>query len=126
MMLLYRPCTYIIYVYILYIMWLLCENATLTQKSIWNTKTEQLLKKFKYNINGQYLNEGVFVSSDWNWDKWVSQVCSMANILFKMTSKCFVFKTKDLIRKLYTTLIRPKLEYAHIIWFPGSKSMSSC
>ena len=67
---------------------------------------EQLLNKFKYNINGQYLNEsvvekdlGVFVSSDLNLD----------------------FKTKDLIRKLYTTLIRPKLEYANVIWFPSSK-----
>jgi len=64
---------------------------------------------------------GVFVSSDLNWDKQVSQVCSSADFWFKMISKCFVFKTKDLIRQLYTTLIRPKLEYANVIWYPSSK-----
>ena len=57
---------------------------------------EQLLNKFKYNINGQYLNEsvvekdlGVFVSNDLKWDKQVSQVFSSANFWFKMISKCF-------------------------------------
>ena len=88
----------------------------------------QLSNKSKYNINGQVLEEvivekdlGVYVTSDLNWDKQVSHVCSKANFWFKMISKCFVFKSKDLIRKLYITLIRPKLEYANAIWSPTSK-----
>ena len=92
--------------------WLLFLNVQKCHVLHFGNK-EQLLNKFKYNINGQYLTVekdlGVFVSSDLNWDKQVSQVCSSANFWFKMISKCFVFKTKDLIRKLYTTLISPYL-----------------
>jgi hypothetical protein len=47
--------------------------------------------KRKYNINGQVLEEvivekdfGVYVTSDLNWDKQVSHVCSKANFWFKM------------------------------------------
>ena len=68
---------------------------------------------------------GVYVTSDLNWDKQVSHVCFKANFWFKMISKCFVFKSKDLIRKLYITLIRPKLEYANAIWSPTSKKQIS-
>ena len=47
------------------------------------------------------------------------------NFWFKIISKCFVFKSKDLIRKLYITLIRPKLEHANAIWSPTSKKQIS-
>ena len=65
----------------------------------------QLSNKRKYYINGQILEEtsfvlGVFVTPELNWDKQVSSVCSKANVWCKIISKCFIFKSRDLIRKL--------------------------
>ena len=31
------------------------------------------------------------------------------------------FLDKDMMRKIITTMIRPKLEYAEVIWFPHKK-----
>ena len=33
----------------------------------------------------------------------------------------FHFLDKDMMRKIVTTMIRPKLEYAEVIWFPHKK-----
>ena len=33
----------------------------------------------------------------------------------------FHFLDKDMMRKVITTMIRPKLEYAELIWFPHKK-----
>ena len=33
-----------------------------------------------------------------------------------MFHKCFIFKSSEVIKKLYTSIIRPKLEYATVIW----------
>ena len=35
-----------------------------------------------------------------------------------MLRKCFIFKSSEVIKKLYTTIIRPKLKYAAVIWNP--------
>ena len=88
-------------------------------------KKVQLSYKLKYYINGQILEKtsfekdlGLFVTPESNWDKLVPSICSEADFRFKMISKCFLFKSIDLIRKLHTTLIRTKLEYANAIWYP--------
>jgi hypothetical protein len=87
--------------------------------------------KSKFYINGVLLEEsfeekdlGIIINPELNWDKQIIKVCSQATQLSKQLSRCFKYKSVDVIKKLYTSLIRPKLEYANTIWSPLSKKHS--
>jgi len=54
----------------------------------------------KYLVTSFEKDLVVFVTPEFNWDKQVSSVCSKANVWCKIISKCFIFKSRDLIRKL--------------------------
>ena len=61
---------------------------------------------------------GVLVNFNLNWNQPITKICLNANYWRKMLHKCFIFKSSEIIKKLYTSIIRPKLEYAAVIWNP--------
>jgi len=46
----------------------------------------------------------------------------MAKFKMNQIMKCFSYKSDYLIKKVYTSIIRPSLEYASLIWKPSSVS----
>jgi hypothetical protein len=86
---------------------------------------KQLSEKSIFHINQVTIAEsfeekdlGVIITPDLNWDKQIVKVCSQATLISKKLHRCFKNKSIDIIKKLYTSLIRPKLEYANVIWYP--------
>jgi hypothetical protein len=85
----------------------------------------QLENKYKYYINGTEVMEtlvekdlGIMVTGDLQWDRHIVKLCSSVNFYAKLVFKSFDFKSVSIIRSIYTSLIRPKLEYATVIWSP--------
>jgi hypothetical protein len=78
--------------------------------------------KYKYYINGTEVMEtlvekdqGIIVTGDLQWDRHIVKLCSSVNFYAKLVFKSFNFKYVSIIRSIYTSLIRPKLEYATVI-----------
>ena len=66
---------------------------------------------------------GVYIKNDvltWTikWDVQVRNCATKANRVLGMIRKTFKYKNKDIIRLLYTSLVRPHLEYAVSAWCP--------
>ena len=87
----------------------------------------QLKNKCTYFINSIAIGEtylvkdlGVYISPNLDWDDQVIKVCSKSTAIAKKIFKCFQHKTNDIIKKLYVSTIRPKLEYANTVWKPTS------
>ena len=84
-----------------------------------------LLNKTVYFINGVALQNslvekdfGILVRYDLNWNQYVNKICSSANYWRKVLYKYFNFKSLTVIKRLYLSIIRPKLEYAGTVWNP--------
>jgi hypothetical protein len=85
----------------------------------------QLLDKNLYIINNKILGEtllekdlGILINSKLDWDDHIVRVCSSANAIAKTIFKCFQHKSVKIIKKLYTSMIRPRVEYANVAWYP--------
>ena len=86
---------------------------------------DQLINKNEYFINDIKVAEtivekdlGVLVTSELDWEKQIIRNCSNATFAAKSIFSNFTFKTIENIKFLYITFIRPKLEYANVIWSP--------
>jgi hypothetical protein len=55
------------------------------------------------------------VTGDLQWDRHIVKLRSSVNFYAKLVFKSFDFKSVSIIRSIYTSLIRPKLEYATVI-----------
>jgi hypothetical protein len=80
---------------------------------------------YAYYINNHVIQEtniekdlGILISNDLSWDNHINKICNNAICASKYVYKCFKYKNLETIRKLYIALIRPKLEYAQVIWSP--------
>ena len=86
-----------------------------------------LFNKTVYFINGVALQNslvekdlGILVRYNLNWNQYVNKICSSANYWRKVLYKCFTFKSLTVIKRLYLSIIGPKLEYAVTVWNPTS------
>ena len=107
--------------------WLLFLNEGKCKIIYLGTK-EQLLNKNKYFINDIQVTEtvaekdlSVLVTNELDWEKQIIRNCSNATFAAKAIFESFTFKTIENIKYLYKTIIRPKLEYANVIWSPVNK-----
>ena len=81
--------------------------------------------QFIYNINGVQLQRvsmqkdlGVYITNNLKWDAHISHIVKKANTMIYLIQKTFANKSITTISKIYKTYIRPKLEYANVVWNP--------
>ena len=81
--------------------------------------------KFEYEIQGQKLRRansvkdlGVTVSQNLKFSQQCNEAASKANRMLGFINRNFTFKSKDIILPLYTSMVRPHLEYAVQFWDP--------
>ena len=68
---------------------------------------------------------GVHVDDKLKFDRHVEIQCGKANKLLGLIRRSFTYLDKDIMKKLYTTLIRPILEYGHAITYPRLKKSAT-
>ena len=66
-------------------------------------------------------NLGVEIQDNLSPEKHINRIFGDTFMILKNLRMAFYFLDKDMMRKTITAMIRPKLEYAEIIWFPHKK-----
>ena len=64
---------------------------------------------------------GVLISADLKWAEQVEKNVSKANSMLGLLRHTFSYRGADLWKKLYTTYVRPQLEFAVAVWNPYLK-----
>ena len=88
--------------------------------------------KGKYYLNGPETTHeiesselerdlGILVDSKLKFDSQIAQAASKGNQILGLIKRTFVYKDMYTVKKLYTALVRPHLEYGNIIWSPRFK-----
>ena len=62
---------------------------------------------------------GVQIDNQLNFDKHITDAIKKANSKLGMIKRTFVYLDKDLLTPLYTSLVRPHLEYGNVVWSPS-------
>ncbi len=82
-------------------------------------------QKFDYEMNGVKLDNvqcvkdlGVSIGSNFKCSRQCKDAAGKANRMLGFINRNFSFKNKDIILPLYTSLVRPHLEYAVQFWSP--------
>ena len=64
---------------------------------------------------------GVQIDRDLKFDEHVEMVANKANKMLGLIRRSFTFLDGPTMKKLYTSLVRPILEYGHVVWAPTLK-----
>ena len=83
---------------------------------------EVLIHKNIISIAKEEKDLGVVIQDNLSPDKHIN-IFGDTFMMLRNIQMAFHFLNKDM-RKIITTMIRPKLEYAEVIWSPHKKSMS--
>ena len=72
---------------------------------------------FKYLMEPKMLTEiekdlGVYLSNDLKWDFHINYMINKANRVLGMINHTFKYRDKNSLKLLFTSLVRPQLEYA--------------
>ncbi|CAF1008527.1 unnamed protein product [Brachionus calyciflorus] len=59
---------------------------------------------------------GIYIQSDLKWDTQIKYATSKANRVLGCIRKSFKYTQSEVIKLLYTSLVRPHLEYAISSW----------
>ena len=88
---------------------------------------KQLSNKFMFSIGDVSVETclvakdlGILMNQNLSWSQHINKICTNANYWRKVLYKCFTFRSVEVIKKLYTSIIRPKIEYAAAVWNPIS------
>ena len=88
-------------------------------------KIENITFTQKYEINGQELEHmfeekdlGVTIDHELTFDEHIHLKVKKANAMMGLIRRSFSFLDKDLFRMLFTSFVRPHLEYAQATWAP--------
>jgi len=83
--------------------------------------------KFDYSMDGHILEKvteerdiGVIISSDLKPIKHCEAAASKAKIVLGQMSRSFHFRDRHVFKRLYTTYVRPHLEFAVPVWSPAT------
>jgi Reverse transcriptase (RNA-dependent DNA polymerase) len=97
-----------------------CKVLHLGGTKFQNNKTTYYLNGIPLQTTEFEKDLGIIVNQKLNWTQHITKICINATYWRKILHKCFKFKSLDVIKKLYTSIIRPKIEYAASIWNPTS------
>ena len=61
---------------------------------------------------------GIHVSNNFKFSSHISKITAKANSILGRINRTFTYKDKELVKFLYTSLVRPHLEYAVQSWSP--------
>ena len=64
---------------------------------------------------------GIMIADDLKWKQHVMYCANKANKILGMLSRTFEYRDLELIKSLYTTFVRPHLEFAVAVWSPYLK-----
>ena len=64
---------------------------------------------------------GVWVDEGLKFDKHINKTVTRANQILGLINRTFSYKDINVIKKLYTSLVRPHLEYCNVVWSPRYK-----
>ncbi|XP_065672152.1 uncharacterized protein LOC136089977 [Hydra vulgaris] len=83
---------------------------------------------FNYIVNGSKINNstherdlGVNFDTSLKWKKHIVACSSKANAIMGMIKNTFVHLNQHLLKQLYTTFVRPLIEFAAPVWSPNCK-----
>ena len=62
---------------------------------------------------------GVQIDNPLKFDIHITDAIKKANSKLGMIKRTFVYLDKDLLTPLYTSLVRPLLEYGNVVWSPS-------
>ena len=91
-------------------------------------KLEDIKYTFRYKISQQELEHvfeekdlGILIDSNLRFDEHISSKVNKANAIMGLIRRTFTFLDCKLFKKLYTTFVRPHLEYGQVVWSPFLK-----
>ena len=64
---------------------------------------------------------GIMISSDLKWNYHVKYCANKANKILGMLTRTFEYRNLELFKSLYTTFVRPHLEFVVAVWSPFLK-----
>ena len=67
---------------------------------------------------------GVIFDSSLNFDKHLYHIITKANQILGIIKRSFKYLNKEVLLKLYKSLVRPHLEYGNCVWYPHLKRQS--
>ena len=65
---------------------------------------------------------GVTISEGLNPDKHINRITGEVTNLLRRIRMGFSYLDVDIIKNLFSSMIRPRLEYAEIVWSPHTKN----
>lgn len=84
---------------------------------------------YKYTLNGFFLQRtecekdlGVWVQHDGHWNTHIQNVTNKCTQRLGLIKRTFKYKYPQAIKLLYTSLVRPMLEYGNAVWSPQYKN----
>ena len=84
--------------------------------------------RFDYEVESTLLNKsecekdlGIYIKNDLKWDTQVKYVTAKTNSILRMLKKSFKYPNVESIKLLYTSLVRPDLEYANLVSIPQER-----
>lgn len=111
---------------------LICVVRNLTQLGLTvNLDKFRLMKNGKnvpasVSINGRVIqctdhhtDLGIVISGDRKWHRQVLTVTAKANLAINRIKKCFLYRDKNLLSRLYKCYVRPHVEYSGVVWRPS-------
>ena len=88
-------------------------------------KLENIVHAHPYVLNGHELEHvfaekdlGVTIDCDLKFEDHIAIKIKKANSLVGLITRSFSYMDCELFKQLYTTFVRPHLEYAHVVWSP--------
>ena len=75
----------------------------------------------KLEKSSEEVDLGVTITQGLTPDRHISKVSGKATNLLRRIKMAFTYLDKDMIRKMFVTMVRPMLEYAAVVWSPHKK-----
>jgi len=64
---------------------------------------------------------GIWIDVKLKFASHIGYAVAKSNQLVGLIKRCFVYRDTEIIERLFTTLVRPHLEYANSVWHPRFK-----